>query len=55
MECENQVIWFLHKISIEPKECPRLDFLPEVTISATKGYFCFETEKFPLQAWLRGE
>ncbi|ETE90720.1 TPA: hypothetical protein ACR3Z0_004429 [Bacillus thuringiensis] len=39
----------------KPRGRPRLDFLPEVTISATKGYFCCETEKFLLQALLRGE
>ncbi|WP_046955286.1 hypothetical protein, partial [Bacillus cereus] len=59
IECENQAIRFLRKISTVPKEHPCVGHLgvehPEVTLRETKGYFRRGTEKLPLQALLSGE
>ncbi|MGE6593759.1 hypothetical protein ACQKFU_30430, partial [Bacillus mycoides] len=59
IECENQAIRFLRKISTVPKERPSVGHLgmehPEVTLRETKGCFHRGTEKLPLQALLSDE
>ncbi|MEB8897285.1 hypothetical protein P4G78_24645, partial [Bacillus cereus] len=59
IECENQAIRFLRKISTVPRERPSVGHLgvehPEVTLKETKGCFRRGTEKLPLQALLSGE